>query len=252
MDRTGILRTRVSPEPDGRRRGSLERFVVTLLIIAAILWVAAFFIVRTDGFRVIVEEEASERLGLPVAIEAVGMAFPLNLQIEGLKAGEDPPAMGLRIGAAKVALGVGSLRRLHVRDAELVLMRSSEGGWAPKSLSALGELPGHGVERMGRSLVRLLDGRACSIENARLLWLNADGTVYARGEGVSLESAAVSIPGHDGYYFKLEVDAGVEPSTLAFRGMGREWLTTGSRDYVELTRSGLAAPASRFWGKTVD
>ena len=82
----------------------LRRWIITLLIIALILYIGTFFVVRTDGFRSYVAERISERAGLPVKIERTAADLALHIHVYNLTTENisDRGVPGFRVEHAKV------------------------------------------------------------------------------------------------------------------------------------------------------
>lgn len=248
MTRAVTVRTRViSEEPAGS--GLLRRGLGATVFVSIILWGAFFLIARTDGFRMLVQDAASQRLGITTTIEQVRMVFPLSLRLKGVKTIVRPDGSYLGAGEAWLTPGRrGLLSKLVLRDVDAIFVRASAELWEPSKFSVLGEIPDRGVQQLGRSLVRLLNGRRVRVERGSARWLNEDQTVHAAVDNVVLTAVPVRIPGHDGYFFEMDVGAGTEPNGGTFQGIGCEWLTTDVLNYVELMRSGLAPTTSKYWG----
>lgn len=122
---------------------TLGRLLLTLLAIAAIVYAAALTISRTDGFREIVKEQISEKIGMPTAIESAAIDRRLQLVLEGIslspRAGEDTPA-GVEIAKATISFRPLSLLRvkaIRLQGPEFVFVTDRSANIRPRQMAPL-------------------------------------------------------------------------------------------------------------------
>jgi hypothetical protein len=125
---------------------TFKHFIVTVLVIALILYIAAFFAVRTDGFRYMVEERLRENWAWPVTLERVWLNPDLSLVLVGIDSEgfEDREGAGIVIREARVSWSLArllhprrnALRAVEVYDGLFAFQADSAGAWQPIALHA--------------------------------------------------------------------------------------------------------------------
>lgn len=89
MSRRGDKPAEGGPPPKGPGLWVLAgRFVKTLLIVAAILYVAALVLSRTEGFRTLVEDRLSRAARMKVKIESCHATLGLSVVMRGIRSEE--------------------------------------------------------------------------------------------------------------------------------------------------------------------
>lgn len=229
---------------DGTERstGGLRRLLVTVLIIALILYVGAYFGLQTDGARSLLEGWVSRKTGMDVKIGECRLAFPAGVRMQFVKAG-DPAENRPGFAADEMTLKVSASGRLvmHLKGLDLVLASEQDGVWAPRFLSRLGDLPVRSLDKLSDLTAGFRSRLMVNIDGAVLKWIGDEGDVYAIMEGVDFSMVPVSLPGRrltcyrlDVYKFEIDGDAGASG-----RDLSREWLAGDDLPYVSLSASGV-------------
>jgi hypothetical protein len=200
---------KVEPEDPPGFMQRLTRFWVTTLVILLILYVASFFIVRTEGFRYMVAERVSERSGWTVTIEKSwlnpnGSIVFVNVQTEAFEPGG---TTGASIGELQLSFsllggllpGRPLLAELRIQNATLsydfravpdrVLPFEADAwllaGWLGVTRSRPRELPEP----------QLLDGRReMRLQNVDLIWWHPERQVLMQSlQGVQLRTESARV-----------------------------------------------------------
>ena len=132
-----------APEPRGRHRGLIRRFLLTSLAVAAMLYVAALAISRTAGFRAIVMERLSKVAGIELTAHRAHWTSSLALDIGDLRSGKPGGhgAVGLHAAHARIHWTLvpgsrwGQLSSCEAEDGSLVFVQGDSGRWQPAALS---------------------------------------------------------------------------------------------------------------------
>jgi hypothetical protein len=232
-------------------RGGLKSFVVTIIVIAAILLATAFFAVRTEGGRSFVEGWVAKRLGMELTIKDARLNLPLTLVIvDTVSKAVEPhgkPVFKAREISITPTLRAGL--EITVERATLNLMRTSAGDWTPAVFSRLGDVQSRNVAEISRAMRKLAGYLTLRISDSTLNWMSEDGTIMASMNGLSFDVAPVQLPDRNIRYFRLAVDSANIGDNSTVRDVEREWLSSDARDYIELNRIG-ASPSettSKFW-----
>lgn len=193
---------------------ALRRFVITLLVLALMIYVAGFFLVRTEGFRYMVQERLTEAFGLSVTVGHTAWLPDGTLVLEDVvTAGFDGGAGGMVTGwqCDRVRLqwhiwdalmpGRGVLRRIEVLGGRVQFgADASDAGFDGGSRFAFAGDVALLAEWLGRPLPltatpRLLDGEtAVVLEDLDLYWVDAvQPVVRASLEGVAFQRVSRSL-----------------------------------------------------------
>ena len=110
-----------------------------------ILYAALLAASRTDGFRSLVEDRLSSRVGYNIAINRLALSLGLDLRLEEVSLTEEGrPEPFLKVDAADLTFewanlfrqGQGVIRQITVNEPDLLIRERGDSGWQP---AALGE-----------------------------------------------------------------------------------------------------------------
>jgi hypothetical protein len=228
--------------PDGARSGSgLKRFTVTILIILAILYVGAFFGLRTDGARSLVEGALEKRLGMDVKIGETSMAFPLGISMATVAAGDMAGGQGGLIAdeiAVRFLASPGI--RVSAKGLELALVQDSDGSWQPRFFATMSDLPQAGTAGISEITKGLSSDFSLRVKGSLVKWVDADGSVLAMAEGTDFEMQPVKLPGRKMVYYRLGVFKYTSEQAPGGGGRDilREWLYSPDAGLVDVVSKG--------------
>lgn len=241
--------------PDGERGGSgLVRFVVTLTIIALIFYAGAYFGLKTEGARSLVEGWLSKRTGMDVKIQRARLAFPLGVAVYDLEAGAIVEGgAGIAAEELKVKFLSGPGAMLEARGVDLVVVRDADGSWGPRYFSKIGDVPVLELAALSDVTASFRKKVALNVKGCLVKWIGDDGRVYAMMEGVDCRMEPVDLPGGEMFYYKLNV------FKYSMDGAGggwgreivREWLAGRDSSYVEISAGGQMNGADSLFGKVL-
>jgi len=237
--------------PDGEGGSGLKRFVITVLIILVILYVGAFFGLRTDGARSLVEGSMEKRLGMDVEIGETSLAFPLGVRMKTVKAG-DPKEnkAGLIAEELVIRFLVRPGMSISAKGLELVLVQDADGSWLPRSFSRMSDLPQAGVAGISDITKGISDDMALYIHGALIKWVDEGGRVLVMAEGTDFEMQPVKLPGREMVHYSLSVfkyTTELLPGGTG-RDVVREWLYGPDAGLVEVVSRGDLPGGSDFTG----
>ncbi len=228
--------------PDGESSGGgFKRFVITVLIIVIILYVGAFFGLRTAGARSLVDSSLEKRLGMEVEIGETKLAFPLGVRMLTVKAG-DPGENLPGFLARELCINFLPLTgtKVSASGVEMVVAKQDDGSWAPRFFSRLGDLPARQMADVSEVTKSFRDKVAIDVDGALIKWVDADGSITVLMEGVDFQMQPVALPGRDMLHYRLAIFK--YSSDLVGGGSGhdivREWLSGPDADYVEVSSQG--------------
>ncbi len=246
--------------PDGDDGGSgIKRMAITLLIIAAILYVGAFFGLKTDGARSLIEGSLSKRLAMTVQIGHTRLALPFGVAMEKVRAGDPAEGLpGFLAEEVRVKLFSGAGVDVQVDGLDLVLGRQDDGSWEPRFFSKLGDIPMGSVSELSAVTEEFRDDVSIDVSGAVLKWVGETGKTYVMMEGVDFQMSPVKLPRrrmhhYDLSVFKYVVEVG---GTASGKEIKRVWLADKDADYVEMSAAGDVQGADSVFGtgrmETVD
>lgn len=203
------------------RLGGLTRFLLTLLALALIFYVAAFFMVRTEGFRYMVEERLRDAWDLPVAVERVWLHPNLSLVVAGIETEgfEGRNGAGLAIDEIRLDWSVSrflhprrdALRRVHMRGGLFSFQQDPAGKWHPAffhgdavALAKWFEIQLPLETPVGTRFVR--EQIELVIADGALYWWNAENELVASIQGMTFESGQAVILGAVFRYTRMSAD----------------------------------------------
>ncbi len=219
--------------------------VLTLILIAAILYGAAHIAVRTDGLKYTIEEKLAEHTGIAATFESIRLSWDLGVLFHGMElpSGDTPGCGPSRAdwiawhsedGLLSWPLGTG--KELVVERPELVVCRAEDGRWAPRQiadklrpvLAALREqypgLPADAFaagggsggdpsaeagpaepERVDPAPRGLPDDQAYRISGGRIVWRDAAGGQLGVADPIHLDWRPVPVPGRAAWYGRVDI-----------------------------------------------
>lgn len=236
---------------DGRGSGCLPGFLLTTAVILAILLVAFFLLVRTEGGKETIRGMLSSRLGFEVDARRTRIGWPYALVIEGIVSRDTLPS-GEPLFAAReirVALGIRPRLRIRVRNSGLNLVQGEDSDWRPASLRRLGDLPLENIVEITGLTSGLREKARIEIADSSIRWIDVDGKLMAAARGMTFRVSPIRLPNRRMYHYHLEIYDVLAPDASRVHDIQREWLASDTRDYVEIGRSGreTAALQSGFW-----
>ncbi len=249
---------------------ALNGFLWTVIVLAVVLYVGAYVLARTDGFRGIVENRLRDRLGPSVSVKKTSCDWGLNLIVQGV-ATEDISRRGqagLRLGEARLEWsvrrwlkpGVSALRGLELSNVYLSFAPSEKGEWEPAALQSVAGLlekwsgaqnapaapslapAGGEPEKKLESLGVQFDKIAMTLKDGRATWWKRNGDELAILEGVNIDVRPVPLPSREMIYYHVSAKAvdlrpGFRADNLDF-----EFLRTGAQDVVLNFQADWARP----------
>ena len=239
---------RISPAGDGM--GRFARFVVTVLVLAAILLVTGFFAVRTDGGRSLVADRLGKLLGTAVTVEKTSIGWPYDLVLDKVVSvdySSDGP--GLRAETVRIGCGRGWGLRVSAVRPELNLVHGSDGSWQPALFGRLGDLPVGDIAEISRITAGFRRRVTLYVRDGTIIWRDKDQKVLASAGGVSLGIAHVTLPGRRMHHYSLSVYNVLGAGGARIHDIERKWLADDATDYIELFRSGqkTSSVEGDFW-----
>jgi hypothetical protein len=234
-----------------KSRGGIKRFLVTLIIIGAILVATAFLVVRTDGGRSFVEKWLVKQLDMDLTIKDAKLELPFTLVIIDAvsKAVEPGGKPLLRIRELSVSPTMRGGLKLDVRRGVLFMLRNASGDWTPAFFSKFGEMPSKNVAEISRVMRKMGKGTSLFVNDSAITWIGEDGVVKAEVTGLSFDAAPVDLPDRTIRYFRVAADSAKSAAGVVVKDVEREWLCSDTKDYVELNRIGGSREdgGSAFW-----
>jgi len=226
---------KVVRESEGRS-GFLSRFLCTVLIVLVIVLVSLLFAVRTEGARDLIEEWLTDFTGVPLTVEETRIGWPYVLVAQGVDSDnfENDVSAGLRVHQIRIGLN-GSGLHITAKRPELKLCFTKDGNWTPERFARMGDIPFREISAVTsltsgfRKRVRL------DISDGVITWRDADGVQKAYARGIDFSMRPLSIPSGKLFYYALDVrSASIPSSRQESRSMRREWVSSASRDYIEI------------------
>jgi hypothetical protein len=247
--------TRKKEEQGGMRvsergGGGPRRAFWTLVIVAGILWVAAFFAVRTTGGLDLIRSRLEKRLGCPVELDRATLLFPVGLRLELLQSKDyERDRRGFRADEVRIRLRARPWWGLELDKPEINLVYE-DGAWSPVFFRSMGELPGRNVQDASALCVGWGEDTVLRVHAGTVTWMRQDGLPLAGAHGVELTVKPVFLPDHEALFCGLALQSAASPDGRRLGELTLEWLALDGDRYVEITRSGGLPPrdADGFWG----
>ena len=179
------------------------------------------------------------------------MALPFEIVIDrmeskGFEFGLKP---GFKAREVRIAPRLFSPTAVTVLRGELTLARGEDGTWKPGGFSRLGDIPLRNIAEISRVTRTFRRNVTLHITDGSVVWLDNTELEIASASGILLDVAPVSIPQQTMYYHHLMVYNMLGVDGMRVHDVEREWLSSVTRDYIELHRSGKPIPVSgrQFW-----
>jgi hypothetical protein len=252
-------------EMHGRRSSVFVRFAVTVLIASVLVYLLFFFLARTAGFRAMVAERLSERLGLPVSIQAVHADWRLNLVLRGLRTTEpwQGGQPGLTLEETYVDWSVAgllfpdrsALRRLEIEGGRLDFAPLKDGAWAPEPLNkpgawvaerlglelagpagtarTMGTTAGQGNKRKAKpAAFDRWDRVQLVLRDGDISWWSGEGREIASARGVNLRVTPLVLPSREMTHYHLTVASLDSARGLSGRQVNLELINAGDQAVI--------------------
>lgn len=239
---------------DGKKqggKGGLGRLLVALVVLLVILFIVAFVVARMDAGRDLIKGWLEKQLGLELAIGHTSLGLPFEVVIDrveskGFDFGIKP---GFKAREIRIAPRLFSPTQVSVLRGEMTLMRGEDGVWVPAGFSRLGDVPLRNIGEISRVTRGFRKNVAIHVTEGSIVWLDRTELEIASASGVLLDVLPVTIPEQTLYYHHLVVYNMLGIDGLRVHDVEREWLSSDTKDYIELHRSGKPIPASgrQFW-----
>ncbi|MDD2236024.1 MAG: hypothetical protein PHG65_02305, partial [Kiritimatiellae bacterium] len=267
-------------KPPPRPRRSFGRRLLGAIgwtcCIAVILYAAAQALSRTAGFRSLLADRLSDRLGIPLTIGGSRMDVRLNLTLEDIMTELEQGVVAPEVAAERVEIRwnwgrepeLGLIRFLTVDGGLVRLVQDGDGSWAPACLapladkvSRLGQLgmlngflnrdtadaveedseaDGEAESAEGESGRAALGGLNVIIRNAEVSWWSGDREV-ASIEGLDFLSRQVEFPGRRVQYYQVKANEAGVAGGRRMQNISFEMLSTAGRNIVLGPKASLHA-----------
>lgn len=227
----------------------LSRFMITVAVLIVILGVTLFLAVRTDGGRTMIQDWLGKKLGMTLTIRDTTMELPFVLVMEGISSKENDP-LGkplLKVQEVAVRPRWGGRLEITVERATLSIVKTGETSWNPAFFSRLGDVPFRTIGEITRVVRKLGRDVTLHIDDSGVNWMDDAGAITAVVSGVSFDATPVDVPGRRMSHFKLSIYSSMLPGGVEAGDVDREWMSSESRDYIEIHRGGKPTPDQGFW-----
>jgi hypothetical protein len=232
-------------------KGGLGRLLTVLLVLIVILFIAAFVVARMEVGRDFIKGRLEKQLGLELTVGSTSLMLPFEVVIDQIESknfdfGVKP---GFKAREIRIAPRLFSPTGVSVLRGELTLMRSQDGVWAPTGFSRLGDVPLRNIAEISRVTRGFRKDVTIHVTDGSIVWLDSTELEIASASGILFDMAPVSLPEQTLYYHHLVVYNMLGVDGMRVHDVEREWLSSDTRDYIELHRSGKPIPVSgrQFW-----
>ena len=239
---------------DGKGRGGkggIGRLLVALLVVWAILYVAAFVVARMEVGRKFIKGRLEKQLGLEIEIDRTSLALPFEIVVDRVesKGSEFGRKPGFSASEIRITPRLFSQTGVSVLRGELTLMRDEEGSWKPAAFSRLGDIPLRNIAEVSRVTRAFRKELAIHVSDSSIVWLDKTELEIASVRGIRLDVLPVNIPERTLYYHHLAAYDMLGVDGMRVHDVEREWLSSDTKDYIEIDRSGKPIPVSgrQFW-----
>jgi len=233
------------------KKGALGRLLAALLIVWFILYTTAFVLARMDVGRNFIRGWMEKQLGLELEIEATSLALPFEIVMDrveskGFQFGIKP---GFKASEIRISPRLFSPTHVSVLRGELTLVRGEDGTWTPTGFSRLGDIPLRNLTEVSRVTRTFRKEMTFHLTEGSIAWLDKTELEIASAYGISFDVLPASIPERTLYYHHLVVYNMLGVDGMRVHDVEREWLSSDSKDYIEINRSGKPIPDSgrQFW-----
>jgi hypothetical protein len=242
---------RITGPDDGRAR-AVGRFLLTLVIIIAIVMVGLCFLVPREGVKSFIEGALSDRMGIGMTIDSTRIGLPYVLVLQGPVSEGFQSEEGGGFKAREIRIGLGWKTRFKVRveGAVLRLAETNDDTWVPAAFGRLGPVPVDRLDEVSRATEGFRRKVALIVTDGTVRWVNGvDGGTTASAHGVRFGVEPAGIPDREMYYHRLSVDGATHPDGAQVRYVEREWLASDTKRYVEIhgTDRGIPRSVQGFW-----
>jgi len=238
--------------PEGGRLRAFGRFLLTVVIMLAIVMIALCFIVPRHGAMSFIEGRLSNRIGMNMSIDAARIGLPYVLVIEGAvsEGFELEDKGGFKADEIRLGLGWKTRWKVTIDRAVLRLADTEDDTWVPTGFSRFGPVPMERIDEVSRATEGFRRNVTLRVTDSTVRWISGmDGTTLAAAYGVALDVAPVRVPGRKMHYHRLSVYSVTHADGTKVSDVEREWLASEAIEYVEVHRSGREVPAAArdFW-----
>jgi hypothetical protein len=238
----------------------IRRFVMTMCLLAGVLYVGAYFACKTDGFRSYTEEFLEHHLGIPVHVKAVRATPSLDLVVTGVRTrdgnrqgtpGYQVQETVVRWSALNKLLSHGEiLSSLELKDCSVSFAPGEAGEWEPAALAKLGSW----LAEWGRFNLKeqpassSLDSKdtklspniqadfwnriRISIENGDMSWWNVDQRELASAAGIRFYMTPLFLPNRKMTHYFLTLENAKIGDQKTVRNFTLEMLKLESNNIV--------------------
>lgn len=262
----------IQPAEEMPRHSRLKPFVVTMVILLAVAYVAALLASRTEGFRSYVTERLGDRLGTAITVSKVHATPRLDLVFEDVASeGErSTGSAGFKIGKLKIDWSLASCVRARgfrptavaVDRAGISFAPGARGEWEPAAFAAVGETiagwaavaiePGAGGEGQLKPAFQTEDkaasgippematGGRLTVRDSEISWWSVRGDELASVGDLRLTVTPVRAPKREMTHYRLEIGYVRTPGAAGRRDYVLELLDTGGYQVVLACEAGGA------------
>jgi len=210
--------------PGERRLGFIGSFLVTLLIVVAVVMATLFFAVRTAGGAAFISDRLSRCVGTGMTIERARIGWPYALVIDGLSTkeyGELTP--GFKAQSLRISFHPGGWLCLDVHRGELHLVQDKRGEWMPTYFARLGDLPAKNIRHIARLTSPFRDRVKLKVADSIIRWTDHQGKETASVAGLYFVVLPVSVPDRRMSYCRMSVYS-MAVGAVKTTDIEREWL----------------------------
>ena len=204
-----------------------------------------------DAGRDFIKGWLEKQLGLELAIERTSMTLAFEFVIDRVESKDFDSGVkpGFKAREIRIAPRLFWPTRVSVLRGELTLVRGEDGVWKPAGFSRLGDVPLRNIGEISRVTRGFRKDVAIHVTEGSIIWLDKTELEIASASGILLDVLPVTIPDQTLYYHHLVVYNMLGLDGLRIHDVEREWLSSDTKDYIELHRSGKPIPASgrQFW-----
>ncbi|MBM4147661.1 MAG: hypothetical protein FJ224_01250 [Lentisphaerae bacterium] len=241
---------------DGAKRRSGARGCLLMLVLMLLLAAAgAFYVARTGWAKGWAARRISAIAGIELEIGAMSLAWPCDVVLSDVRSKAKLPGGEPELSAGELACGPVWMAQwppvwsVSTGRVKLNLVRSETGQWSGGGLAVLGDMPLRSVVQLSMATRDFRGELVVHVEDMTIRWLDSRHFPLAFAEGVRFHMAPVQLTDEPGTLYKLGARRTIAPGGLETGRIEREWIATGGRDYVEVSRSGRHEPPQvyGFW-----
>jgi len=234
-----------------KSKGGFGRLLTVVIVLILILFIAAFVVARMDTGRDLVKGWLEKELGMELTLGGTSLALPFDVVIDRIESKDTGFGVkpGFKAREVRIAPRLIWPSSVSVLRGELTLKRGADGVWTPSCFSRLGDVPVRNIAEISRVTREFRRNMTFRITDSSIVWLDETGQEKARAGGILLDIAPVNVPEQTFYYHHLVVYNMLGVDGVQVHDVEREWLSSDTKDYIELSRSGKPIPVSarQFW-----